>query len=403
MNVKLSRWVALILALFALIFFGYQIYQFFHVPYRTEIAEMYTYTDEVALEGVVLKDEQLIEADYSGVIQYEYPNAQKVSEGAAIATVYSSQDELELHTRAQQLDERIAVLKELQSLSSGGGADLQNLHDSVEQEQSDLLYQIAQEEYGSLSQLSSDFLTQLLKLEKELDPDLDFQEELSALQQEREELKAPEGQAIASPMAGYFTSTLDGYENVITPDSLETLSVEAVTSLLEDSQPAKTADNVIGKIIGSTDWQFAALIDTEELERIEEGESVSLLFSGNETNLVEATVEQIDRRLEEDTSAVLLSSSIMNEQVIDLRKETPVLYFGSGRGLRVSRDAVRMQDGKTGVYINSGRVVRFRQIDIVYTAEDYVISELHDESEYLQLYDEIIIEGKDELYDGKPV
>ena len=187
----------------------------------------------------------------------------------------------------------------------------------------------------------------------------------------------------------------------MTPDSLGELSVEAVQSLL-DVQPA-ASDGAIGKIMESTEWQFAALIATEELERVEEGETVSLLFSGNSGSPVEATVEQIDRRMGEETSAVLLSSSIMNEQVIDLRKETPSLYFGSGRGLRVSREAVRMKDGKTGVYIISGRVVRFRQIDIVYTAADYVISEMHDEEEYLQLYDEVIVEGKDELYDGKPV
>ena len=62
-----------------------------------------------------------------------------------------------------------------------------------------------------------------------------------------------------------------------------------------------------------------------------------------------------------------------------------------------------MKDGQTGVYINSGRVVRFRKIDIVYSTDDYVISKMSDEDGFLQLYDEVIIEGKDELYDGKPM
>ncbi len=94
MNAKLGRALAVILSLFALIYFGYQIYQFFYSPYKTEIAEMYQYTDQVELEGVMLKDEELIEENYDGIIQYEFPNAQKVVKDAAIATVYQSESDL---------------------------------------------------------------------------------------------------------------------------------------------------------------------------------------------------------------------------------------------------------------------------------------------------------------------
>ena len=189
---------------------------------------------------------------------------------------------------------------------------------------------------------------------------------------------------------------------MITKDSLTELSVDGVKELLNNTEPTEPKE-IVGKMIGSTDWQFAALIATKDLEQLSEGKKVDLIFSGNETNKIEAKVEKINKNPDEETSAILLSSGIMNEKIIDLRKEKPVIFFGSGKGLRVSRDAVRMKDGKTGVYINSGRVVRFRQIDIVYTADDYVISRVSDDKDFLQLYDEVIVEGKDGLYDDMPM
>lgn len=403
MSNKLTRVVALILAVFALIYFGYQIYHFFYTPYQTEVTEVYQYVDEVELEGVLLKNEEVISKEHDGVIQYEYHNAKKVVEGSVVGTIYQSEADVSKNLYAKQLDEKISVLQELQTLTNSSGTDLQSIHSAVEREQSDLVYLISQDQYSELSDRSSEFLKQLLKQEKALAPELNFGEELSSLQTERKALEVPEGETVKAPIAGYFTSALDGYEGVITPESLDELSVDAITDLLENTKAGSAPQNVVGKMVASTDWKFAALVKTKDLEKLKEGQKVSLVFSGGSSNRIEAKVEKINKNLEEETSSVLLSSSIMNEDIIDLRKEKPVIYFGSGKGLRVDREAVRMKDGQTGVYINSGRVVRFRKIDIVYSTDDYVISKMSDEDGFLQLYDEVIIEGKDELYDGKPM
>ena len=90
MNSLFNRFVIVLLSLFGVIFFAYQIYQIVYQPYQTETVQLVNYTDEVALEGVVLKDETVIQSDYNGVVKYEYENSQKVLSGAAVATVYAS-------------------------------------------------------------------------------------------------------------------------------------------------------------------------------------------------------------------------------------------------------------------------------------------------------------------------
>ena len=55
MNSLFNRFVIVLLSLFGVIFFAYQIYQIVYQPYQTETVQLVNYTDEVALEGVVLK------------------------------------------------------------------------------------------------------------------------------------------------------------------------------------------------------------------------------------------------------------------------------------------------------------------------------------------------------------
>ncbi|MBR4979522.1 MAG: hypothetical protein IKX77_03120, partial [Clostridia bacterium] len=88
-------------------------------------------------------------------------------------------------------------------------------------------------------------------------------------------------------------------------------------------------------------------------------------------------------------------------------------------GFAIPKEALRIVDGVTGVYILDGDIVRFRMVNILTTDEDYYIgdmnnpylSEDYNPSEsaedkklykYLSLYDNIIIGGKS-LFDGKIV
>ena len=61
-------------------------------------------------------------------------------------------------------------------------------------------------------------------------------------------------------------------------------------------------------------------------------------------------------------------------------------------------------NGKEGVYVQEGNIVKFKQLRTVYTEDDYIISsETPKEGEtgdFVSLYDAVILGGKD-LYDGK--
>ena len=67
------------------------------------------------------------------------------------------------------------------------------------------------------------------------------------------------------------------------------------------------------------------------------------------------------------------------------------------------KDAIRFdRENNEGVYVKVGEKVVFKKLDVLYRGDGFVLSNARDDSEtqYLKLFDEIIVEGKD-LYDGK--
>ena len=85
-------------------------------------------------------------------------------------------------------------------------------------------------------------------------------------------------------------------------------------------------------------------------------------------------------------------------------------------GTRLRRGlALRVENGVKGVYVKDGGTVRFKQVNVLVEEGDYLLVEQVATPEetvkneetgeettvrYLELYDEVFVEGKD-LYDGK--
>ena len=70
-------------------------------------------------------------------------------------------------------------------------------------------------------------------------------------------------------------------------------------------------------------------------------------------------------------------------------------------GIRVPKSAVRMIDGKEGVFVLVGSIARFREIQTQYLEGDYyIVREDNTSNNALLLGDQIIVQGTD-IYEGK--
>lgn len=417
MKIKLTRVISIAISLFVAMYFGYQIYLLLYTPYDTEIAMLYHYTDQVDLQGVAVKEEEIIENEMDGIVKYEHSNSQKIGAGSVVATVFSSEKDLVNHSLLEEKQSYLSLLNTLEEKRVSIQNNTQSLTPTIKNNQLALLSKMKNNDYGDISQLELRFSESYLKQQMMLDPEIRFTDKITALKEEIADIQGKisvASEIIKTPTTGYFTAEVDGYESIFTADILTDLSADTIKNLLENSTE-EDHSNAIGKIITSSEWKFVSIVKTSEADRFIKGKTVELAFSDAADYTIPGMVEEIRLEKDREYSTVVFNCNVMNENMINLRKERPTAIFDTGTGLRVSNSALRVkeieeeqEDGstkvvaQTGVYINMGQVVRFKKVDVIYESEDYVICSLKADTDYLQLYDEIILEGND-LYDNKPI
>ena len=144
------------------------------------------------------------------------------------------------------------------------------------------------------------------------------------------------------------------------------------------------------------------------------GDKVKLRF-GSSADTCNAEIYDIRDEGDPAKSIIIMSCSRFNYDLVQHRCEMVELIKGEYSGLKVPREAIRFvdldeelydEDGNKsegivntkGVYILKGEQVDFKKIDVIYEGTDYVLSAEHTgDSDYLSLYDDIIIEGVDQL------
>ena len=203
---------------------------------------------------------------------------------------------------------------------------------------------------------------------------------------------------IRSPMSGYFSSYTDGYESMLSPSTIEVLSIDDFYHIFNN--PVKDYDSLNnGKIMPNYEWYYAAVIIADEIKDIKLGQPLFLRFPLAYNNKIPCTVTEIYEK-ENNMCVIVLKSTHKVNDLLMLRVQTAEIIKKEYRGIRVSKLALRQENGVLGVFTNTGSKVRFKKIEYIYEKDNYVVViDKPDEPNYLRLYDEIIIGGKD-LKDG---
>ena len=225
------------------------------------------------------------------------------------------------------------------------------------------------------------------------------------LNQKFNELQAVQTGAttIWADAAGVFSTHLDGYETLLNSSMLEAQSPAGLDRL---SQIEPLADSgYLGKLITSPEWFFGATLDGQYADRFSVGRKVTIFFNALSASLT-MKVQSVSE-VQDGQVVVLFRSNQDVEQADQLRRETARVVFTSDEGIRVPKEALRVdEDGQAGVYVASGHNARFRPVNIL--AEDEVSYLVEPDpidstdARILRAGDQVVL-ASDTLYDGKVV
>lgn len=371
------------------LYLGIYILQSLSDPFSSAMAYQDTLDDSVEATGILVREEQPL-SHGSSIMDVLPDEGERVAANQEIAVLYQNNSALE---RMRELD-RLVTQREQLELALNSGSSLSDAAKLEHEIISSLLSLRGGAEGGDLSSVESDALslrTQILQREFVYSASgdtalilaetiLQLDEQISRLQTQ----SSTDTTSIYAPCSGLFSGVSDGLEEVLTPDFLESTTADQLKSYI--GRQGSSSEDSVGKLITGTRWYFAAVVDSSTAARLQPGDTLTVAFSKDFTGEIEMDVERVDKPSEENCILVLSSDRHLKD-VTMLRTQTVKLIFTRYTGVRVPKQALRMETftetnaetgavtttQRLGVYTVAGAQAEFNLVDIVREGSNYYL------------------------------
>lgn len=320
---------------------------------KTEDAKCTVFNQYVDARALIIRDEIIV--DSSQFTRLIIGDKNKVAKNQTIALSYKSEDDLD---------------NDYELLSNKSTIDCLNDISCINSDINDLIKKNNQ--YGKYNQKIQQLI---LNKEKIIENKYNYQPEIS-------KTTRPYFQEIKSDYNGIFSCFVDGFEHdLYTSMNLFDINFDTY------NRNRDVGKNILGKIVIGK--KCIILCD----KSIELRDSFDLKF-GTSNNEVKC-------RLLKTTDNKSIFEAEISDSLVDLRLENIKIKTGSYKGFKLPRSAIHDENGIKGVFILDRKILNFKEIDIKYENDDFVICECNETKEnQLQENDAVVVSGRN-LYDGK--
>ncbi len=394
---------ALVLVLLLLVvYLGAEIYRAYSGVPETTAAVRITANDSIMGNGWFFRDEATVTGSRDGAVKHSVYSGERVQQDAVLATIYSTGEALELSRELEPLEKKIALLDSAIQ-SAGDGSDAAKLDQQITLSLQKMAEQVKTGAGAALTSSADSLRSLSLKREagnletEELAAERDtLAEQLKALNQQ----VSGQTDKLTAPSSGYFSEVVDGYENVLSIELLDKLTLTQLHDLLKKKEDVP-AGQALGKIIQGFSWYLAVEVPASDTSRLKEGQELRVNFTQASMESP-VTVRSVSKERDSESALVVLEGDVFGSEMVSMREQPVELILGTYTGLRVPKVAVHVEETESGsrtvVSILSGSLVKTKDItgSVLYEAEDYyVVRQSATDVNGLVVQDQIIIRGKD--------
>ena len=409
------KFLMLAITLGILVYFSFQIFNYFDNPLSTTMAYNYSVDECVEITGgYVIRREEVLPDDDSDLLRLQRKEGERVSSGGMVAMVYVDQASLDRQSEMESLAARIEQLEYAQESAYGYEANVK-LDAQIAQSIRDVRGALAAGRLDTAESHTASLRAMVLKRDFSWSDLEDVDTLLDTLRQELRTLRSQTAgsvRRISAPKAGLYSAVVDGYETVLMPESMEGLTPSQMASIQAD--PAVKSN--VGKLILGDTWYYAAVMPAADIKTLREARDLSLRFSKGVERDLPVTIQSVGTE-ENGRSVVIFQGKTYLSHLTLLRQQSAQVITNTLEGIRVPKEALRIltktkenEDGSTSqiqisdIYCIIGSEAWFKPVEILYNGEGFLLVQSASQDEKLRLRpgDEVIISAQD-LYDGKVV
>ncbi|MBE7036855.1 MAG: hypothetical protein E7403_06140 [Ruminococcaceae bacterium] len=389
----MKRKINILIPIFALLVLIYVIRSMMGPQIRVETLREGSLEDLVSTKGLLIKNETVLRQEAAGNYESSVQEGTRISAGQEIAAVYSGTVSPELRTRLEQINSKIEQIEKNQADLINFSDDISRLEQKISDQTSLLVEKSILNDLSAVGDIQL-VLASLCEKKAQISGVDNGNSILNQLQQQKSEIEAQIGTAqhrITAPVPGLFSASVDGLEQIITPNNMTQLTPSQVDSLFEQAEPKnEEAAGTSYKIINNFLYYVAVNIPTDKLSTLRPGQTVNLRFYDLSGDLVKADIKYISPE-ENGFKTVLLEVNQHLESLLKRRVVNVEFIKSRYNGYRISIKCLREKDGEKGVYVRRDDMLKFIPVDILYSSQDIAIVDSASKETPLRLYDEVVV------------
>lgn len=400
-NVNKSNVLIISVIVLIVLFVVIQFYKVTHIELKTQTATISTVYDNVSSEALFIRDESVVEKSPSGVTVACFQDGDKINVNGNVAMQFSSSKAAANYSKYAELTKQIKYYQTLEAQTVGQSADLETINEDIEQKVINYADGLAKNQIGDTAE---DLDSVLVRRQLIIGEDVNLLSIIENLRDQRNNYQSysKPDRYIKTDKSGVFSSYTDGYENLIDYSKVEETTIDGFKSALKAVDKAQNVSNNIGKLVTSYTWYVQTLVSADTVKNLENGDYVNIVLKDDTSKSFKAEiVNGAEIALGQKETLLVLKLNEIDADIAKLRKAEIEIRRNNYEGIKVPSEALHVLDGKKGVYVLIASQVKFREVNVIYSDDDYVLAEYDESNEKsIHLYDKIITQGKD-LKDGK--
>ncbi len=406
-NDILSIILFFVLLLFIIVYFIIQTITSLTADVSYEYASHQSFEKVLEKNGYLVRSEEILYSTDNGILSYAVSESQKIGAGQLIATVYSNSQGVDIQKEIDEIETKLAILNR-SSIDTGYlTSDVSKIDERIYQSMISARSSAENNELSLIEKYKEELLINMNKRELVTTGQGDFSAEITELQAKKDQLTATLQNPISSVYStktGYFSTLLDGYETVFQPQNLDSMTISDFDAITH-AERVKYSEDAIGKLITDFDWHTLCEVTVSEAEALFVGRKYPVTYLYSEGQQIQALLERKISQTDSDRVVLVFRMEDVPEGFDYTRCQSIKIVLESKTGVAFPSSALRMVDGKQGVYVVAGNMVKFKNVEIIDSQNSKFLSKIPDDKtedpgSYLSKFDRVITEGKD-LYVGK--
>lgn len=395
---------AIIIGIGIFIYLIYTIYLLIKQPTNVfTVEEGKLYQEEIAV-GYVIRDEKVIKGEnYKNGMEQIIAEGEKAGVNENVFRYYSANED-SLKQKIAELDTKIQEV--MKSDTSVFTSDMKLLERQIDEKIENISKITDVNQLSEYKKEIDKLVTKKAKTAGETSPRGSYLNQLIETRKTYENQLNSGAEYVKAPISGVVSYRVDGLEETLTPNSLETLTSEYLEKLELKTGKIVATNEECGKVINNFGCYIATISDSEEAKNAEVGDRLKVRLANNSE--ISAQIENVKHE-ENGKCIIILKVTEQIAELINYRKTTFDLIWWSASGLKVPNQAILEKDGLNYVVRNRAGYLSELLVKVKEKSENYSIVEPYSNEELkelgysskditsykkISLYDEILINPK---------